>query len=353
MSKNPNLINSVLRQQELRISTESLEGEGYKGLLEIDLTLESLVDRITTLATVSDEIAIAGGICRQQALSLESLDGVTLPFPARGFTVQPSRSGLALTQESIGKQISDGVKKLIKMLVELLDKMREHLFGGKARAEKAREDSKETRKQLTSLAAGIEGSLTDHSLLKNIRRIASLSERSDAYKAICKDLKKLREASKSLTISSNGGYNKAAFSFVWLPTIAKRHGIDLYKDGSSVPDVGALRKLLSTVFDESTIAVPGFDKDDKLVDAKAAAKFCDSHYDKAMGTVGVIELTLIEMYTHSKEIKDLVSKLQATKDVPGFSEAVADLTRLSRVCFYLVNWLNRTLTVSSELKEGV
>ena len=352
MSKPSNLINSILRQQELRFSTEGLN-EGVVGdTLNFDLTVESLLDQLNVLVGFSKEIKLAGGITRQQALTLESVEGFRLPFPARGFTVEPSRTGYALTSESIGEKIHEGFKKLLEILSGLLDKLLEHLFGGKARAEQAREEMKETKRKMAEAVDEPEGYITDASMLRSIQRVVCLSTKAEAYKGICKDLRKMRLAIAALSVK-NGEFDLDQFELTNLRLTAKKAGIDLYADGK-VPDRQLVRDVLVKFFIEyeASVKVPGFDRTGKVLSARDALKFYDAHYDKAMATLSAIENALLEQYTHGKETKQMIKRLVDFREVPGMAENVAEVLKLSRDCFYLVNWLNRTLAVKSELKEG-
>lgn len=352
----PNVINSVLRDQLLALSAESLTEGRYQELMDFDLTVESIVESIATLCGVKKEISVSGGVSRAQALALEAVDGVTLPFPAQGFTLKPTGTGLRLTQESIGKTITEGLARLYELLMRLWDGIREHLFGAKARAEKAKEDLKLAKQFTQDQEHSVQ--LTTPQLLRAAQRVTILATHADAFKAVCKDLLSVRNAisqfpDQHFNVDEFVEYIPAA-RFTNMEAIGKRSSVVLYGPHEAVPALANVRKFLREVFPESTIDIPGFTKDHELFDLPRVRKYFDTFYDRSLATIGQIETTLIGLYAYSKEIKRVIETLKHRTETPGdaFAQHLSVLLKLSRVSMFLVNWLNRVLVITGEIKES-
>ena len=99
------------------LSMEALEDDAIEN---IQLSLENELVKVNALTEQLAKINRQKGMTREIALSLESIDDAILPFKPVGFTAFPSKTGLTLTQESLGKAISEGFKRAMTFLLELL-----------------------------------------------------------------------------------------------------------------------------------------------------------------------------------------------------------------------------------------
>jgi len=187
MSK-PNIINQILRDNELKYSLESLQEEEERTnaeLAEVDLISSSIAE----LVRIQCQVEAAQGICREQAVALESIDGFRLPFPSAGFTVQPSQTGLRLTQESIGKAIADGGKYLYERLLALLRSIGKLLMGSDAKIQRGKESVKRARETLALAKPGVSKETVDLSrLLKPVVGAIVLSMHGTEFKGIAADM---------------------------------------------------------------------------------------------------------------------------------------------------------------------
>lgn len=349
----PNLINGVLRDQLLTPAFEAFSEE-LTVLLNQDESFDLSVEEISTLCSMRSELKRYGGINRTQALSLESLGCVTLPFSALGYSQQTSLTGYKLTQESIGKAIVDGLTKFYALLLELLQQIKERLFGTKARTEKTKEDLKAARGYLLNQDAGIH--LTPAQIKKAALHVTLLAVRADVFKGVCKDLLNLRTEGLKLTeyLESPAQFESQChrLEFHNLKAFATKVGESLYKDETKIPTVNGVRFTLTKALNEASITIPGFDQDDRLVDKEKLLRYYDGLLDRAMSTIGTIESTLIGLYSYVNELKALVIKLKtAAESEPHVAKHLNQILKLNSVCFYLVRWLNSSLNISADLRE--
>lgn len=124
------------------LSMEALESDQMDVLF---LSLESEVAKFEALRSMRVTIQNVKGINREMALSLESIDGSILPFKPVGFTSAPSRTGLVLTQESLGRAITEGAKKVWEIVLELIKRLGAVLGLNKAATQAAKRAAKRAK----------------------------------------------------------------------------------------------------------------------------------------------------------------------------------------------------------------
>lgn len=139
------------------LSMEALEADAIEN---IQLSLENELVKVNALIEQLGKINRQKGMTREIALSLESIDDGILPFKPVGFTAFPSKTGLTMTQESLGKVISEGFKRAMTFLMELLKRFGALLtsaVGLEPRAKKAAAETKDivTRYRAAKNAAAV------------------------------------------------------------------------------------------------------------------------------------------------------------------------------------------------------
>lgn len=139
----PNSLNRYLAGTPYAVlSMESLEPTAFENL---QLSLENELTKIKSLREQLTRITGQKGMCREIALSLESIDDSILPFKPVGFTAFPSKTGLTLTQESLGRAIAEGFKRAIAFLLELLKRFGALIATTLGLAPRAKAVSEETK----------------------------------------------------------------------------------------------------------------------------------------------------------------------------------------------------------------
>lgn len=118
------------------LSLEALEEDQMEALF---LSLENEANRVQALRSTLTTIQNVKGINREIALSLEELDEKILPFKPAGFTTAPSKTGLVLTQESLGRAIADGAKRVWEVILDLLRRIGTALGVNKTAARAAKD----------------------------------------------------------------------------------------------------------------------------------------------------------------------------------------------------------------------
>lgn len=331
MSK-PNLINGVLRDQLIKLSLESMGESESPETLNKEQKLTKSVEEYSTLVTIRSDLRIAKGINRAQALVLESLDSVTLPFSARGFSLDPSRTGLKLTQEAIDEAINEQHATIYRILTEVWTSLREQLFGTNARVEQAKDDLRTVRSDLKQDSLGRVGSAK--------ARLLELAYNDSVYKGICKDLLQVCSNLRlSSVVSSNTDFTEeleTTFELRQLKALAVRHGRILCAPNAVIPNVIDVRVLVS----KALSLKPSTDNN------------LDELFDRAMSTLGVIESALNTFYEFSKETRQTLIQLSlAGVATPEYANNLTQIWKLSSVCAYLVCTLNSALIKPTDHKE--
>lgn len=139
----PNSLNKYLANTPYAVlSMEALQDDQL-GILF--LSLENELSKLDAMRTVQTTIQNVKGINRDIALTLEGIADGILPFKAVGFTTAPSKTGLVLTQESLGKAISEGFKRVMSFLLELLKRFGGIIVAATGLAPRAKAAAEETK----------------------------------------------------------------------------------------------------------------------------------------------------------------------------------------------------------------
>lgn len=139
----PNSLNRYLANTPYAVlSMEALESDALENL---QLSLENELTKVKALGEQLTKITGQKGMSREIALSLESIDDSVLPFKPVGFTAFPSKTGLTLTQESLGKAIAEGFRRALTFLLELLKRFSALIATTVGLAPRAKAVSEETK----------------------------------------------------------------------------------------------------------------------------------------------------------------------------------------------------------------
>lgn len=320
-----NVINSILRAQSFGYAQESAVDSPLNNPQALNLELEEISSNLEKLVTIGAQMRTSRGATRTHAMVLESIEGFELPFPPQGFTVRPSPTGYKLTQESISKQLTLGLSKLMELMVGLLRKLRETLFGVKARAERGREDLKKIRR---AVKEGVRAdgkpslSVTPQQVSSMIKYVHSLDTNGDFYKGVSADLRTTRHLpellSKLDTSTVSFEDSALALRFAYMEQYGKRFTENLYKPGTQVVDLDNLTAIFArgTLVPERIAGQFGLLEDGSIDLAKVDLAL-DKHFDRAMATHGVIANALLLIVPILKDVEREITRLQSQRPEPG------------------------------------
>lgn len=360
----PNLINQIIRDQVEEISLESVQDPLLVDDAVLTQTLEQLSHELDVLTSVRQQTSVARGITRGQAVSLESVEGFKLPFPTQGFTVQPSQTGLRLTNESIGDSIAAIGKKVYDLFVKLIKFVFGLFIGNKARAERTREEMKAVRREIKELVREPDNTEDREPVFTPIQlkhlavKVYSLAERADFYKAVCSDVKLYCHLEKVLgEISSEDGKYQQLVSHLRLSgyeQFSKRYTSEadgaLYPNGGNVPSIKVMNAIWGRA--RSTpkrVLEPLVNEDGGITDLQQLDLFFDKHFDRAMATMGIIDMALLSVLSNFKSIEQRFGKLrQELKDSEVATKRLAELTKIAAGFNNIIVKLKAAQTTSAE-----
>lgn len=362
MSK-PNLINQIIRDQAVAVSLESVQDPLLTDETVLTQSLEQLATELDVLTSVREQTTLARGITRNQALSLEAVEGFKLPFPAQGFTVQPSQTGLRLTTEGIGASIAAIGKKVYELFVKLIKFVSSLFIGNKARAERTREEMKATRREVKELARETPSDdqtpvFTPEQLKHLAAKVFSLAERADFYKSACADAKlycQLERALECLT-ADDAKYQQSVdhLRLHGYEQFAKRRTDEndgpLYPDNGNVPSIPVMNAVWAR--SRSTpkrVLEPLLDSNGGITDLRQLDLFFDKYFDKAMATMGVIDMALLAVLSNFKTIEQQFGQLrQELKDSAVATKRLTELTKIAAAFNNIVIKLKAAQTTVAE-----
>ena len=361
MSK-PNVINTILREMATQCSLEEAKDPILTDSVVLNQTLEAMVSELNTLLNIRKEMTVVRGATRQQAMVLESIEGVKLPFSSRGFTVQPSPTGMRLTVESIGKKVGDIFRELYDLLMKLLKNLRDNFFGNQRRSERNRDEMKKTRRDVKEAARDKidEDSIfmSGRQLAFLARRVWSLAERSDFYKAVCGDLRlygNVRPMLENIEMEDQIRYFELEkqLHFNGIDQFAKKFEEELYPEKDRLPvDRKVLAEVLRRGSSTPRRAVEALIVDGEIRDIRELDLFLDRHFDRAMSTLGVIDNAVMAALNNLKDIEREAIKMRSSKELsPMAVTRMGFLMRHIQGFNQIATWLMGIQTVSASLNE--
>lgn len=316
-----NVINSILRAQAFGYAQESIDDSPLNDPQALNLELEEISSNLEKLVTIGAQMRTSRGATRTHAIALESIEGFKLPFPPQGFTMRPSPTGYKLTQEAISKQLDIGLKKLMELMVGLLRKLRETLFGVKAKAERGREDLKKIRR---TVKEGVRSdgkpdlTVTPQQVSDMIKYVISLDLSGDFFKGASADLRTTRylpELMSKLDVSTVSFVDNAlALRFAYIEQYSKRGSEPLYKPGSQVVEPENLKTIFARGTQVPERIVGQFALlENGAIDLSKVDLALDKHFDRAMATHGVIANALLLIVPILKDVEREVTRIHQTK----------------------------------------
>lgn len=358
----PNVINTILREMATQCSLEEAKDPVLTDSVVLNQTLEGLCSQINTLLTIRSEMVVSRGATRQQAMTLESIEGVKLPFSSRGYTIQPSPTGLRLTVESIGKRVGYLMRELYDLLMKLLKNLRDQFFGNQRRAERTRDEMKKARRDVKEAARD---KIDDDSIFMSNRQLAilakrvwSLAERSDFYKAVCNDLRlynNVRLLLEQIETPDQQRYFglERQLHFAGLDQFAKKFSEELYPESDRLPlDRKVLAEVLRRGSSTPNRALEGLLVDGEIHNIRDFDLFLDRYFDKAMSTLGVIDNAVMAALNNLKEIERQAIKMRSSKELsPEAVTRMRFIMRHIQAFNQLATWLMSVQTVSASLAE--